>query len=279
MVDVDSTKITILKVFREDVIRLVPKVALRLILLVFVLAFSKRILSIIMNVYKAAAIRKGIDPLLKSFLSSLIKTAYYIGILFIIISIIGVQATSIATLLGAAGLAVGLALQGSLSNLAGGILILFFRPFNQGDFISNLNGIEGSVLKIRILYTELLTVDNKSIIVPNGQLANNPMINYSKNPERRVDLIFSVAYDTPIEKVIDLMTQVANNHPKILQDKEKKIRLLKLSASSLDFSYRVWCKKEHFLDVTFDSNEQIKKIFDANGIEIPYQKVDIYNKN
>ncbi|MGL4534458.1 MAG: mechanosensitive ion channel family protein [Fusobacteriaceae bacterium] len=268
----------ILNTFKNQIISILPKIVIRGVLLLVILFFAKKILNLILSAYKKTAKAKGIDPLLESFLSSLINTIYYIGVAFLVIGIIGIQATSVATLLGAAGLAVGLALQGSLSNLAGGILILFFRPFNKGDFISNNSGIDGSVEKIRILYTELLTVDNKSIIVPNGVLANNPVINFSKNAERRVDLIFSVSYDTSIEKAISLMEEVANNHPKINQEKEKKIRLFKHNASSLDFVYRVWCKKEDYFDVMFDSNELVKIIFDKNGIEIPYQKIDIYKK-
>lgn len=269
---------TILNTFKNQIISVLPRLVIRGLLLLIILIFAKKILNVILSAYKRTAKAKGIDPLLESFLSSLINTIYYIGVAFLAISIIGIQATSIATLLGAAGLAVGLALQGSLSNLAGGILILFFRPFNKGDFISNNSGIDGSVEKIRILYTELLTPDNKSIIVPNGILANNPIINFSKNVERRVDLIFSVSYETPIEKAISLMQEIADSHPKINQEKEKKIRLFKHNASSLDFIYRVWCKREDYFDVMFDSNELIKKSFDKNGIEIPYQKIDIYKK-
>lgn len=250
----------------------------KFIFVIILLLFSKKILNFIVMQYKVMADRKNLDPLLKSFLSSLIKTSYYIFLFMTIVRIIGVQAVSVATLLGTAGLAIGLALQGSLSNLAGGILILFFRPFNQGDFISNNAGIEGSVYKIRILYTELVTPDNKAIIVPNGQLANNSVINFSRYPERRVDLIFSVSYETPVEKVIEILTKISNDHEKILQDKEKRIRLLKHSASSLDFAFRVWCKKEDYWDVAFDCNEIVKKEFDLNNIEIPYQKIDIYKK-
>lgn len=249
----------------------------KLVIVFIILFLSKKIFALIIINYKRLAEKKGLDPLLKSFLSSLIKTVYNVAVFMIIIDIIGVKAVSVATLLGTAGLAIGLALQGSLANLAGGILILFFRPFNQGDFISNNAGIEGSVFKIKILYTELITPDNKSIIVPNSQLSNNAVINFSRNPERRVDLVFSVSYNTPIEKAIGLMEEIASNHPKILQDKEKRIRLFKQSASSLDFAFRVWTKKEDYWDVYFDCNEKIKKVFDLNGVEIPYQKIDIYN--
>lgn len=272
-------KLSVYNVFKEQVLEVLPKITVRLILIVLVLFFSKKILNLIMTHYKRAAEKKNMDPLLEGFLSSIITTLFYTGIVFFIVSVAGIQATSLATLLGAAGLAVGLALQGSLSNLAGGILILFFRPFNKGDYISNNSGIEGSVEKIRILYSELLTPDNKTIIVPNGQLANNPVINYSRNPERRLDMIFSVSYDTPISKVMDILHQVAAKNILIIQKPENRIGVFKHSASSIDFAFRVWVKKENYWDLYFELNREIKELFDVNGVEIPYQKIDVYNKN
>lgn len=271
-------KLSVYSVFKSQVLEVLPKITIRLLLVVLILFFSKKMLNVIMRHYRTAAEKKKMDPLLESFLSSVISSLYYVGIAFIVVSIAGVQAASLATLLGAAGLAVGLALQGSLSNLAGGILILFFRPFNKGDYISDNGGIEGSVEKIKILYTELLTPDNKTIIVPNGQLANNPVINFSKNAERRLDMIFSVAYDTPISKVMDILTQVAAKNPLIIQKPENRIGVFKHSASSVDFAFRVWVKKESYWDLYFDLNREIKELFDLNGIEIPYQKIDVYNK-
>lgn len=267
-----------LKQLVAQVVLKLPNLLSKLLIVVLILVFTKKILSYILSLYKKTVRIKKIDPLLESFIASLITTIYYVGVLFVIIGVAGVQATSIVTLLGTAGLAIGLALQGSLSNLAGGMLILFFRPFNKGDYISNNAGMDGTVEKIKILYTELITVDNKTIIVPNGVLANNPITNYSKNAERRVDLMFSVSYDTSIDRAIELMTEVAKSHPKVNQEKEIIIRLMKHNASSLDFVYRVWCKKGDYFDVMFDMNELVKKKFDEHGIEIPYQKIDIYNR-
>lgn len=264
---------------KDSFMKAAPHVVWNIMFILIFIYFTKKILVFFLQSYKKFAIKNNLDPLLRSFISSLIKTSYFIFIFFTIMRMIGVQAVSVATILGTAGLAIGLALQGSLANLAGGVLILFFRPFNQGDFISNNSGIEGFVFKIRILYTELITPDNRAIIVPNGQLANNAVINFSRYPERRVDLIFSVSYDTPTEKVLKILTDISNEHPKILQEKEKRIRLMRHSASSIDFAFRVWCKREDYWDVFFDCNEIVKTTFDKNGIEIPYQKIDIYNKN
>ncbi|MGL4687327.1 MAG: mechanosensitive ion channel family protein [Fusobacteriaceae bacterium] len=266
----------IVEKFKSQLIEILPKFALKLIIIILIAIFSKKIIESLLIVYKRTLRKKNVDSLLESFTVSAIRAIYYIGIFGYIVSLIGVPATSFAAVLAASGLAIALGLQGSLSNLAGGILILFFKPFGKDDYISNNGGIDGNVKKIGVLYTELITPDNKMIIVPNGQLANNSIINFSKSFERRVDHIFSTSYDTPIEKTIELLTKISNEHPKILQDKEKRIRLFKHNASSLDFVFRVWVKKEDYWDVFFDCNEIVKKEFDKHGIEIPYQKIDIY---
>ncbi|MGL5122949.1 MAG: mechanosensitive ion channel family protein [Fusobacteriaceae bacterium] len=268
---------SIVEKLKSELMILLPKFVLKLIIIILILVFAKKIIESLLSIYKRMLRKKKVDSLLESFTVSAIRVVYYIGIFGCIVSLIGVPAASFAAVLAASGLAIALGLQGSLSNLAGGILILFFKPFEKNDFISNTRGIDGSVKKIGILYTELTTADNKIIIVPNSQLANNFVINFSKNLERRVDHIFSTSYDTPIEKTIELLTKISNEHPKILQNKEKRIRLLKQNTSSLDFVFRVWAKKEDYWDVFFDCNEIVKNEFDKHGIEIPYQKINIYS--
>lgn len=208
----------------------------------------------------------------------MIKTLMYVILFFLIVGIAGVKATSLVTVLGTAGLAVGLALQGSLANLAGGMLILFFKPFTKDEYIVASSGVEGTVDKIQILYTILTTPDNKVVIVPNSQLANNAITNVSRNPERRLDMVFSVSYDTPTEKVKEILNRIANAHPAVLKEKPINIRMSVQNASSLDFIFRVWVKKEDYWTAKFDFTEIVKTEFDANNIEIPYQKIDIYRK-
>lgn len=208
----------------------------------------------------------------------MIKTLMYVILFFLIVGIAGVKATSLVTVLGTAGLAVGLALQGSLANLAGGMLILFFKPFTKDEYIVASSGVEGTVDKIQILYTILTTPDNKVVIVPNSQLANNAITNVSRNPERRLDMVFSVSYDTPTEKVKETLNRIANAHPAVLKEKPINIRMSVQNASSLDFIFRVWVKKEDYWTAKFDFTEIVKDEFDANNIEIPYQKIDIYRK-
>lgn len=270
--------VEVLNSARDSFLLALPKFTARMVALIALFLIARPFLNGAVRAAKLAMEKNKVDPLLETFTISLIKTLIYVMYLFILISIIGIEATSLLTVLGTAGIAVGLALQGSLSNLAGGVLILFFRPFTKGDFISNGGGIEGIVDETHILYTVLNTTDNKMVMVPNGQLANNPIINFSRNKERRVDLIFSVSYDTPIEKVETILKQVAASHPDIMQDKDPIIRLMKHNASSLDFAFRVWVKTENYWKVYFDCTEKVKDVFDKNSIEIPYQKIDLYNR-
>ena len=237
---------------------------------------------LIKSLDKAMSLRNN-DPLLISFLKSLIKTVMYIILAFILIGIIGIKATSLVTILGTAGVAVGLALQGSLANLASGILILFYKQVSKGDFISSLDGtIEGIVQSIHILYTTIQQPNGPLIIVPNSQIANASIINYSRNPFRRLDLIYSASYDVPVDKVISVLHQVIENEPRIIKndpDRPITISLSKQNASSLDYMFRAWVKKEDYIDTMLDCNINVKKFFDKNGIEIPYNKLDLYVKN
>ncbi|MCY7007285.1 mechanosensitive ion channel [Fusobacterium simiae] len=226
---------------------------------------------------------KNNDPLLISFLKSLIKTVMYIILAFILIGIIGIRATSLVTILGTAGVAVGLALQGSLTNLASGILILFFKQISKGDFISSIDkSIEGTVQSIHILYTTIQQPNGPIIVIPNSQIANASIINYSRNPYRRLDLIYSASYDVPIDKVISVLNQVIENEPRIIKNDPSKpitISLSKQNASSLDYVFRAWVKKEDYIDTMLDCNINVKNYFDKNGIEIPYNKLDLYMRN
>lgn len=234
---------------------------------------------VLRNFEKAMKLRDN-DPLLISFLKSLIKTFMYIVLAFLLIGILGIKATSLVTILGTAGVAVGLALQGSLTNLASGILILFFKQISKGDVISSIDGsIEGVVKNIYILYTKIQQHNGPIITVPNSQIANAAIINYSRNPYRRLDLIYSASYDAPIDKVISVLNQVIEDEARIIKNDPEypiTISLSKQNASSLDYVFRAWVKKEDWYDTWLACNVNVKKYFDKNGIEIPYNKLDLY---
>ena len=261
----------------------IPMLAGKLVAFLVICFIWPKLTKFLVKSFEKAMSLRNNDPLLISFLKSLIKTIMYIILAFILVGILGVRATSLVTILGTAGVAVGLALQGSLSNLASGILILFFKQVSKGDFVSSLDkNIEGTVQSIHILYTIIQQPNGPVIIVPNSQIANASIINYSKNPFRRLDLVYSASYDDPVNKVISVLHQVIENEPRIIKNNPSMpitISLTKQNASSLDYMFRAWVRKEDYVDTMLDCNINVKKFFDKNGIEIPYNKLDLYMKN
>ena len=259
-----------------------PLLAGKLVAFLLICFIWPKITKFILRLLDKSRTLKNDDPLLLSFLKSLVKAIMYVIQAFLLIGIIGIKATSLVTILGTAGVAVGLALQGSLANLASGILILFFKQVSKGDFVSSLDKtIEGTVESIHILYTVIKQANGPLIFVPNNQIANASIINYSRNPYRRLDLTYSSSYNAPIDKVISVLHQVANDETRIIKDNPDmpiSISLNKHNASSLDYIFRAWVKKEDYLDTMFACNANVKKYFDKNNIEIPYNKLDLYMK-
>ena len=259
-----------------------PLLAGKLVAFLLICFIWPKITKFILRLLDKSRTLKNDDPLLLSFLKSLIKALMYVIQAFLLIGIIGIKATSLVTILGTAGVAVGLALQGALANLASGVLILFFKQVSKGDFVSSLDkNIEGTVESIHILYTVIKQANGPLIFVPNNQIANASIINYSRNPYRRLDLTYSSSYNAPIDKVISVLHQVANDETRIIKDNPDmpiSISLNKHNASSLDYIFRAWVKKEDYLDAMFACNANVKKYFDQNNIEIPYNKLDLYMK-
>jgi len=220
-----------------------------------------------------------IDPSVKTFLISLISIILKILLLIVAASILGIPTTSFITLLGTIGLAVGLALQGGLSNLAGGVMILMFKPFSVGDFIES-EGKLGTVKSITMFYTCLITPDNKVVYLPNGSLSNNSITNFNKNGVRRLDLEFNVSYDSKISEVKKVINDVLDKRKDLVNEegKERIVRLSTHADSSLTYTVKVWVKVEDYWNVLYDLEEEIKEAFDKNKIEIPYPQLDIHNK-
>lgn len=219
-----------------------------------------------------------IDNSLRSFMISFSSVVLYIVLFITVAVILGIPTTSFITMLASCGVAIGLALQGSLSNFAGGIMILLFKPFKVGDYI-DAAGESGTVTEISVVYTELLTVDNKRIIIPNGTITNSVIENYSAENIRRVDFTFNTAYDSDIDKVKKIITEILESHPKALENPECFVRLSAHNESALTYTARVWCKTDDYWDVNFDVIESVKKAFDENGIQIPYNQLDVHIDN
>ena len=248
---------------------------LELLVGLFVLIIGFRIIAFLEGRLKRSHRFIKIDPTAKSFLISFMSISLKIILLIVFLSIVGVPMASLVTVIGSCAVAIGLALQGGLSNIAGSLMILIFKPFKVGDYIS-ANGLEGTVKYITLFYTTITTIDNKTVQMPNGLLSNSNIINYTHNNERRVDIDLSVSYNSDIDKVKKVVNSIIDKHELILQDKDKVIRLKKHDESALVFTLRVWTKTSDYWTVYFDLMETIKKEFDKNKIEIPYNQLDIH---
>lgn len=230
---------------------------------------------IIIAIMKKGMNRKTIDVTVSHFVFSLVKIVIYVLLAATVLTVLGVPITSIIAVMGTAGVAIGLALQDSLSNVAGGFTILFNKPFKIGDYIQT-DGVEGTVEVINIWYTQILTFDKKTIFIPNGQLVDSKITNFTTSPTRRVDMVFSISYDADYKKAISVLKGIADNHPLVLKDPEPLIRLTAQSESSIDLAFRVWVNNSDYWTVFFDMNEAVKDRFDEEGIEIPYKQLDVH---
>ncbi|SHH71283.1 mechanosensitive ion channel family protein [Clostridium grantii] len=248
--------------------------AFDIIVAFIILIIGFKIIKILMKMFKRFLIKIKIDESLYKYLINISEVGLKILLIVVLVNQIGFDTAPFVAVLGTAGLAIGLALQGSLSNFAGGVLILLFKPFKVGDFIE-AQGYQGTVNEISIFYTNLNTVDNKKIIIPNGNLSNSSCINYSANDKRRVDITFSVGYESDISKVKQVIKNIVYSHELILKDPEPIIRMIKHDESSINFTTRVWCNTENYWDIYFDLMEQVKTEFDKEGINIPYPHMNI----
>jgi small conductance mechanosensitive channel len=217
---------------------------------------------------------KKTDPTVVTVLSHFVSAALYVLLVVIVIGILGIPTASIVAVIASAGVAIGLALQGALSNIAGGIMILILRPFKVGNFV-DIGGFSGTVTDIGIFYTVLTTGDNKVVTIPNGNVMSGNVINYSTKETRRVDFVFGVAYGTDVDRVVELLLEEANKHELVLKDPAPFARLSAQNASSLDFTMRVWAENANYWKVHFDLMESITKRFTAEGIEIPFNQLDV----
>lgn len=223
----------------------------------------------ISNAVNRLMISRKIDATVADFLSALVRYGIIAFTLIAALGRVGVQTASVIAVLGAAGLAVGLALQGSLSNLAAGVLLVMFRPFRAGEYV-DLGGVAGTVLSVQIFSTTMRTADGKIIVIPNGKIIAGNIINFSREPVRRNEFIIGVAYDSDIDQVKQILTNIIQSEDRILKDREMTVRLNELGASSINFVVRVWSNSGDLQNVYWDVLERIKREFDAAGISFPY---------
>lgn len=233
------------------------------------------IIKALTNGFNRMLAKRGTDESLKPFLKGLVGGLLKVLLIITVLSMLGVEMTSFIAILGAAGLAVGLALSGTLQNFAGGVMILLFKPFKVGDVIE-AQGFLGKVSEIQIFNTILKTPDNKTVIIPNGGLATSSMTNYTTEPTRRVDWTFGIGYGDDVDKAKEVIKGLCDQDPRILKDPELFIAVSALADSSVNFAIRAWVKADDYWGVFFEMNEKVYKVFEKEGLNIPFPQMDVH---
>ncbi|MAT93852.1 MAG: mechanosensitive ion channel protein MscS [Halioglobus sp.] len=248
---------------------------LKILTALIIFYLGRMVVNIVVNGVKRLLQSRGMDEILVGFLSSILRWVLLLFVVVAALSQLGIDTTSLVALLGAAGLAIGLSLQGSLSNLASGVMLIIFRPFTKGDFVE-AGGATGVVDKISIFTTTMTTPDNKEIIVPNGAILDNNITNFSARDTRRVDMVFGISYDDDLLKAKKLLEEIVTADERVLDEPAPVIALSELGDSSVNFVVRPWVKSADFWGVFFDTQETVKLRFDEAGISIPYPQMDVH---
>jgi len=243
--------------------------------LVLALVVGYLVIKFISLMLSNSKVMRKVDPTIATFLTGFIRFVLNVTYIIVILSMLGIPMTTFIAMLSALGLAIALALQGNLSNFASTLMILSFKPFKVGDFIESQSNI-GTVKEIQLLFTHILTPDNRKLIVPNSELVNARITNYTSEPNRRIDLVFSASYDDDISSVKETIIRVVESHDMILKDPEPVVRLAAHNMSSLDYDVKIWVNRENYWTVRYDLHEGIREAFLKNGITIPYNQHTIW---
>lgn len=255
----------------ESIMTLITNIAVAAAILFGGIWLAKKIKKYVANTME----KREVDALLASFSSNIIYVALVAFVVIAALGQLGIQTTSFVAIIGAAGLAIGLSLQGSLSNFASGVMIIAFRPFKVGDFVE-AGGVSGVVEGIQIFSTQMRTGDNKNIIVPNSNITGSNITNYSAKDTRRVDMTFGIGYDDDIKKAKEILTEIVTSDERVLKDPEPLIAVSELADSSVNFAVRPWVNTGDYWGVYFDLTEAVKLRFDKEGISIPYPQQDVH---
>ena len=250
----------------------------RIFIALIVMFISFKIINAVARRIEKKASKKNADKTIMKTLAYLVRLGLKIVVTICLVGFLGIDTSGLTALVASLGVCIGLAVNGALSNLAGGVLIILTRPFRVDDYIE-AQGHGGTVLEIRITNTKLLTPDNKVIYLPNGALANGDIVNYSEMDMRRVDMQFSIGYSDDFEKAKTVITEICENHELVLKDKAIFVRVAEHGASSINIKTRVWVKSADYWTVFYDITESVKKAFDEQGIEIPFNQLDVHIKN
>ena len=268
---------------QEYIDRYLPSVlsfGLRLLFAVIVFLVGARLIKLLRKFIRRSMERAGADVGLMQFLDSLLKVIFYFVLIMLIASGFGVDTTSVMALVGSAGLTIGLAFQGSLSNFAGGVLLLLIKPFKVGDYIIYVaDNLEGTVTEVQMFYTTLLTADNRRVVIPNGVLSNNSLVNVTAQDKRRLDIDVGIGYDSDLKLAKELCEKLLNQEEKILDDQEHIVVVDSLADSAVMLKLRFWVRPEDYWATKWRMTENVKILFDENGIEIPFNQVDVNIKS
>lgn len=254
---------------------LATEYGLKILAAILILIIGLQVIKALGNGFVRVMDKREMDPSLKPFLKSIFKNILIILLVLSVLSVLDVPMTSFIAIVGAAGLAIGLALQGTLQNFAGGVILLTLRPFKIGDYIEG-GGVSGTVRQIQIFNTVLNTPDNIRVIIPNGKISNEPIKNYSAEDTRKLDMLFGIGYDDDIKKAKELLTSIVTSDERVLTDPAPQIVVAELGDSSVNFKVRPWCKTEDYWGLFFDLQERVKLEFDAAGISIPFPQRDVH---
>ena len=262
----------------DSLIEIGSSISINLLMALAILIIGRQLVKLILRLITVALEKSNVEDTVRIFVTNLLNTLLMILVFIAAINQLGIETTSIIAVLGAAGLAIGLALQGSLSNFAAGILIVIYRPYKVGDYIEAGN-YAGTVKDIQIFSTVLKTPDNKIVVVPNGSIMNGSIVNYSDQDTRRIDLIISCGYEDDIDKVRSVLEDIIKKEKRVLKDPKPQIAVTELADSSVNFIFRPWVKRVDYLPVYYSLLEEVKKRFDKEGISIPYPQSDVHIHN
>ena len=262
----------------SSLIEIGSSISISLLMALAILIIGRQLVKLILRLITVALEKSNVEDTVRIFVTNLLNTLLMILVFIAAINQLGIETTSIIAVLGAAGLAIGLALQGSLSNFAAGILIVIYRPYKVGDYIEAGN-YAGTVKDIQIFSTVLKTPDNKIVVVPNGSIMNGSIVNYSDQDTRRIDLIISCGYEDDIDKVRSVLEDIIKKEKRVLKDPKPQIAVTELADSSVNFIFRPWVKRTDYLPVYYSLLEEVKKRFDKEGISIPYPQSDVHIRN
>ncbi len=275
MTEIEEIDVGLIQSYLQKLPETALRFGIRVLLALLVFFIGAQMIKLVCRLLKKAMVRGNADMGVIQFLNSFVRISLYVILVFFIASGFGLDAASVVALLGSAGVAIGLAIQGSLSNFAGGVLILLLKPFKVGDYIVTTGG-EGTVAEIQIFYTKLATGDNRLVIIPNGELSNSSMVNVTAMPRRRIDIPVGISYQADIRQAREALLALLEQDDKVLQDQDKKVFVDSLGDSAVILNLRCYAAAADFWETKWRLTENIKYALDEAGIEIPYNQLEIH---